>query len=98
MEASMSNSIALFPGMFADVADDWRVFVIEADARHGGVVYVGSFPYDTTGLPLHPDAPAIVGCWDGKSPGARQISERQKRFDGLIPVVHFEPVFQQQYA
>ena len=94
----MTDSMTLVPGMFADHANDWRVFVVEADARYAGVLYVGSYPYDVKGTPLHPDAPAIAGCWNSKLPGARQISERQKRFDGLIPTIHFEPMFQQQYA
>jgi len=90
--------MVLAAGLFADVADDWRVFVVEADARYVGVFYVGSYPYDSSGTPLHPEAPAIAGCWDGHLPGARQISERQKRFDGLIPTVHIEPLFEQRCA
>ena len=94
----MNTAIDLTPGVFADVADDWRVFVVEADARYTGVLYIGSYPYDATGNALHPDAPAIAGTWDGKVPGARQISERQKRFDGLIPTFHFEPIFERLHA
>jgi hypothetical protein len=78
-------------GMFADVADDYRVHVVEADPRNAGVFYVGSYPYDQAGRPLHPDASKIETVWDRALPGARQISERQKRLAQFVTHAIFEP-------
>jgi len=94
----MQNAVTLTKGMFADLDGDWRVYVVEADVHHPGVFYIGSFPYDETGSPLHPECPAIARTWDGKEPGARQISERQKRVAHYAPAVHFEPVIARQFA
>ena len=90
--------MTIAPGMFADLVNDWRVFVVETDVHHAGVLYVGSYPYDENGRPLHPEAPHIAGTWDGTSPGTRQISERQRRHDRLTAAFHHEPVYQRLHA
>ena len=85
-------------GMFADLTNDWRVHVVEADVHHAGIFYVGSYPYDQDGRPLHPDAPRIGETWDGSAPGARQISQRQKLHDRVATPFHYEPVFERMHA
>lgn len=94
----MTAKLDLSQGLFADTVDDWRVFVVHADTINRGVFYVGAYPYDLHGKALHPQAPAIATTWDGKTSGARQISERQKRFDSVMAPVHFEPVIERHFA
>ncbi len=90
----MQNAgFVLCQGLFADVAGDWLIHVVEADARHAGVFYIGKYPYDVEGHALHPDAPAVAALWDHTAPGARQISQRQKRVAQFITAAIFEPVF-----
>ena len=88
----------LSAGLFADVANNWLIHVVEADPRSHGVFYLGAYPYGQDGTPLHPDAPAIVAVWDGSQPGARQISERQKRFAHFTSTTLFEPVYERLHA
>lgn len=85
-------------GLFVDVKDDWRVLVVEADLQRPGVFYVGNYPYDAAGLALHPDAPAIVEVWDGQLPGARQVSDRQKRTDGFLARTMIAPILAWHHA
>lgn len=94
----MQNAAKLSQGMFADLANDWRVYIIEADAHHAGVLYVGPYPYDEDGTPLHPQCPEIAATWVGKAPGARQVSVRQKRIEQFTADCHFEPVLQRRFA
>ncbi len=91
-------SFHLSAGLFADVANDWLVHVVEADLRNANVFYVGSYPYDEEAHPLHPDAPSISGVWDGTAPGARQISERQKRYAQYTSITLVEPIYQMLHA
>jgi hypothetical protein len=99
MEAIMqSANWNLSAGLYAGVADDWRVLVVEADTRHPGVFYVGRYPYDEQGDALHPDAPLISAVWDRHSPGARQISEREKRFAHFMVTTLVEPAFAVRHA
>ncbi|MFT4077499.1 MAG: hypothetical protein QM647_18375 [Asticcacaulis sp.] len=88
----------LTPGLFADVDGDWRILVIDADPRRDGVFYLGSYPYDPEGRPLHPQAPAILNVWNPASPGARQISDRQKRFANVTVTTLVEPVYEKRHA
>ena len=83
----------LCQGLFADVVGDWFIHVIEPDVRHAGVFYIGAYPYDAEGRPLHPEAPAIASVWDHTFPGARQVSQRQKRIAQFVTTAIFEPVF-----
>jgi len=88
----------LSPGLFAEVAVDWRILVVETDPRHAGVFYLGSYPYDADGYPLHPQAPDILSVWDPREVGARQISERQMRIANITVTTLIEPVFEKQHA
>lgn len=83
-------AISLQCGLFAEVTDDWRILVVESDPRHVGVYYLGSYPYDADGHPLHSEAPAVLNVWDQTTPGARQISDRQKRIAHFTSSVIFE--------
>lgn len=95
----MQNSTChLSTGLFADVANNWLIHVVEADPRNDGVFYLGAYPYGQDGTPLHPDAPVIVAVWDSSAPGARQISERQKRFTHYTTTTLFEPVYELRHA
>lgn len=95
----MQNSKChLSTGLFADVANNWLIHVVEADPRNHGVFYLGAYPYGQDGTPLHPDAPVIVAVWDSSAPGARQISERQKRFTHYTTTTLFEPVYELRHA
>jgi hypothetical protein len=99
MEAIMRDAKwTLKDGLYVDLVGDWRVHVVEADLQRTGVMYVGGYPYDGDGAPLHPDAPAIAEVWDSHTPGARQISDRQKRLAGFTPMTHFEPTLGRLYA
>ncbi len=90
----MQNAdFALCQGLFADVAGDWLIHVVEADPRHAGVFYIGNYPYDAEARPLHPDAPAVANVWDHTTPGAREVSQRQKRIAQFVTTAIFEPVF-----
>ena len=95
----MQNALYLLsPGKFADLSGDWRVHVVQSDPRHAGVFYIGSYPYDVEGNPLHPEAPEILSVWDAGATGARQISERQKRIAHLTTTTVVEPVFALRHA
>lgn len=89
----LTADLTLTHGLFADVANDYRVHVVETDPRNTGVFYIGSYPYDQAGRPLHPEAPKIETLWDGTLPGARQISERQKRLAQFVTNAILEPHF-----
>jgi hypothetical protein len=93
-----SLSSLLHPGLFADVDGDWRILVIEADPHRDGVFYLGSYPYDAEGHPLHPQAPTILNVWDPASSGARQISERQKRLANVTVTTLVEPLAVKRHA
>jgi hypothetical protein len=88
----------LTPGLFADVAGEWRILVVETDPYRAGVFYLGSYPYDADGHRLHPDTPALLNVWDKSEPGARQISERQKRIAHFMTTAIFEPAFGRFHA
>ncbi|WP_155847874.1 hypothetical protein [Asticcacaulis benevestitus] len=95
----MKNAMCqLSAGLFADVANNWLILVVEADPRNAGVFYLGAYPYAQDGTPLHPDAPAVLTVWDRSAPGARQISERQKRFAHYTTTTLFEPVYELRHA
>jgi hypothetical protein len=99
MEAIMQNANwVLKAGLYATVIDDWRAQVIEADIRHPDVFYIGRYPYDEHGDTLHPDAPVIAEVWDRRSPGARQISEREKRFAHFMVATLIEPAYAVRHA
>ena len=88
----------LSAGLFADVANNWLIYVVEADPRSSSVFYLGAYPYGQDGTPLHPDAPAILAVWDRSQPSARQMSERQKRFAHYTSTTLFEPVYERLHA
>lgn len=89
----LNAGFTLCQGLFADVADDWFIHVVEADMRNAGVFYIGSYPYDAEGRPLHPNAPTVINVWHHTTPGARQVSQRQKRIAQFVTTVIFEPFF-----
>lgn len=90
----MQNAgFTLCQGLFADVAGDWLIHVVEADMRNAGIFYIGSYPYDAEARPLHPNAPVVTNVWDHTAPGARQVSQRQKRIAQFVTMIIFEPVF-----
>jgi hypothetical protein len=88
----------LTPGLYAGFIDDFCVHVVEPDRLRPGVFYIGRYPYDENANRLHPDAPHVAEVWDRQSPGARQISERQKRIAHLSAVTLVEPEFELRHA